>query len=78
MVQLLNVWPAIVTEPGQEYGPAADSPSATAAEAEVTLKVEPGPYSPWVARSRIGSPCAVPNRPLNSRVEMPPVQMPGS
>ena len=78
MVQLLTVCPAMVTDPGQPQGPAADIPSATAAEAEVTLNVEPGPYSPWVARLSIGSPCAVPNRPLNSRLEMPPFQMLGS
>jgi hypothetical protein len=45
-----------------------------AAAVEVTFQVDPGAYSPWVARFRIGSPCAVPNRSRNCRLEMPPVQ----
>jgi hypothetical protein len=53
-------------------------PSAMAAAVEVTFQVEPGAYSPWVARLRIGSPCAVPNRPWNWRSLMPPFQIDGS
>ena len=74
MVQLLKVWPATVTAPGQPYGPAVEKPCAMAAAVEVTFQVDPGAYSPWVARFRIGSPCAVPNRSRNCRLEMPPVQ----
>ena len=43
----------------------------------VTLKVEPGGYSPWVARSRIGSPSAVPNSRLNSFSDSPFVHTSG-
>src|SRR6516225_954536 len=77
VVQLLKGRPATVTAPGQPYGPAAEYPWARAAAVEVTFQVDPGPYSPWVARLSIGSPCAVPNRFLNSRWERPPFQMRG-
>ena len=53
--------------------PVVEKPWAMAAAVEVTFHVEPGAYSPWVARLRIGSPRAVPNRSRNSELEMPPV-----
>ena len=53
---------SMLTEAGQLYRPFSGYPLATAAAVEVTLKVDPGAYWPWVAHSRIGSPSLVPNR----------------
>ena len=50
------------TDAGQSYSPLSENPSATAAAVEVTLNVDPGGYSPWVAQLITGSPEAVPNR----------------
>ena len=47
----LNVEPSMLIEAGQSYRPSSGYPLATAAAVEVTLKVEPGAYWPWVAQS---------------------------
>ena len=75
---LPKVCPAMVTEPGQPYRPYSEYPSATAAAVEVTLKVEPGAYWPWVVQLMIGCPPDLPNSALNCRWEMPPVHTLGS
>jgi hypothetical protein len=59
---LMNDWPSMFTDAGQSYSPLSENPSATAAAVEVTLNVDPGGYSPWVAQLITGSPEAVPNR----------------
>ena len=78
MVQLLKVWPATVTAPGQPYGPAVEKPWAMAAAVEVTFQVDPGAYWPWVTRFRIGSESRAPNSAENSCLVMPPVHTDGS
>jgi len=75
---LLKTRPSTLTEAGQSYGPYSGYPSPTAAASVVTFQVDPGWYSPWEARFRIGSPSLVPKSCRNSRSEIPPVQMLGS
>ena len=75
---LPKVWPAMLTEPGQLYRPFSGYPLATAAAVEVTLKVEPGAYWPWVVQLMIGCPPEVPNSSLNFCWEIPPVHTFGS
>ena len=70
---LMKVWPAMLTEAGQLYRPFNGYPLATAAAVEVTLKVEPGAYWPWLVQLMIGCPPDLPNSALNCRWVMPPV-----
>src|ERR1700730_12103585 len=75
---LLKTWPPTLVAAGQSYVPFSGNPALMAAVSVVTFQVEPGGYSPWVARVTTVTVPELPNSALNSRVLMPPVQTLGS